>query len=87
MWSLAGVSLTAAPMAVCWPYRTWCQVTDLELDKGLLHVMNRGLLPPKADLTPALCGTTGAAGRVVVQRKRNGAGLGLCGVGHSPEGF
>ncbi|GLI64066.1 hypothetical protein VaNZ11_007230 [Volvox africanus] len=35
------------------------EVTDLELDKGLLHVLNRGLLPPKADLTPALCGTTG----------------------------
>ncbi|GLC34485.1 hypothetical protein PLESTB_001256000 [Pleodorina starrii] len=35
------------------------EVTDLELDKGLLHVVNRGLLPPRADLTPALCGATG----------------------------
>ncbi|KAG2501161.1 hypothetical protein HYH03_000976 [Edaphochlamys debaryana] len=35
------------------------QVTDLELDKGLLHLVNRGLLPAKADLTPAMCGPTG----------------------------
>ncbi|GFR40108.1 hypothetical protein Agub_g662, partial [Astrephomene gubernaculifera] len=35
------------------------EVTDLELDKGLLHVVNRGLLPAKADLTPALCGAAG----------------------------
>ncbi|EFJ52332.1 hypothetical protein VOLCADRAFT_102998 [Volvox carteri f. nagariensis] len=35
------------------------EVTDLELDKGLLHVLNRGLLPARSDLTPALCGATG----------------------------
>ncbi|KXZ47062.1 hypothetical protein GPECTOR_38g299 [Gonium pectorale] len=35
------------------------QVTDLELDKGLLHLVNRGLLPSKVDLTPALCGEAG----------------------------
>lgn len=35
------------------------EVTDLELEKGLLHMVNRGLLPPKVDLTPALCGDTG----------------------------
>ncbi|KAG2432871.1 hypothetical protein HXX76_008603 [Chlamydomonas incerta] len=35
------------------------EVTDLELDKGLLHLVNRGLLPQQVDLTPALCGQTG----------------------------
>lgn len=51
-----------------WTTKASCvalQVTDLELDKGLLHLVNRGLLPQQADLTPALCGNTGApaAGR------------------------
>ncbi|KAG2448854.1 hypothetical protein HYH02_006205 [Chlamydomonas schloesseri] len=35
------------------------EVTDLELDKGLFHLVNRGLLPQKVDLTPALCGQAG----------------------------
>ncbi|KAL6746704.1 hypothetical protein V8C86DRAFT_1820156 [Haematococcus lacustris] len=34
-------------------------VADLELDKGLLHLVNRGMLHSTADLTPALCGEMG----------------------------
>lgn len=50
------------------------QVTDLELDKGLLHLVNRGLLPGKVDLTPALCGEAGEGGRRRRQGTRDAGG-------------
>jgi len=43
------------------PYAsTPAEVADMELTKGLYHLINRGLLPSKADLSPALMGANGA---------------------------
>lgn len=47
-------SLRNDPYAVMPP-----QLTDAELSKGLMHLVNRGLLHSKADLTPALVGGHG----------------------------
>ncbi len=61
--------------AVNYQYGTYpTQVTDLELDKGLLHLVNRGLLPGKVDLTPALCGEAGEGGRGRRQGGRDAGG-------------
>lgn len=37
------------------------EVTDLEVEKGLLHLVNRRLLPMQSDLTPAFYGEQGEA--------------------------
>jgi hypothetical protein len=47
-------SIRLDPYATCPP-----ELTDLELSKGLMHLVNAGLLHAKSDLTPALVGDHG----------------------------
>lgn len=61
-----GITSTAAPGIILPkslrddPYASPAPgVTDMELEKGLFHLVNRGMLPARADLTPALQGGVG----------------------------